>query len=91
MEFHPSKCFVLRVTRKKSTIKYPYSLQGQVLSDTKATKYLGVTISNNITWNSHIDSVTNKANRQLGFIKRNLKIKDQDLKTKAYKAYVRPT
>ena len=91
MEFHPSKCFVMRVTRKKKLIKFPYSLQGQVLSDTKATKYLGVTLSEDITWNKHIDSITSKANRQLGFIKRNLKIKNQDLKTKAYKAYVRPT
>ena len=91
MEFHPSKCFVLRVTRKKSVQRYPYNLQGHVLSDTKSTKYLGVTISDQITWNTHIDGVTKKANKQLGFIKRNLRIKNQDLKSKVYKSFVRPT
>jgi hypothetical protein len=35
--------------------------------------------------------VASKANSKLGFLKRNIKVKNMDLKEKAYKAIVRPT
>ena len=44
-----------------------------------------------MTWNNHIDSTAAKANKKLGFLKRNIKVKDSTLKEKAYKAIVRPT
>ena len=91
MEFHPAKCHVLRISRKKNTATFPYSLHGQVLTEVKSAKYLGVTISNDMTRNNHIDSTAGKANKKLGFLKRNIKVKDSTLKEKAYKAIVRPT
>ena len=91
MEFHPAKCHVLRISRKKNTATFPYSLHGQVLMEVKSAKYLGVTISNDMTWNNHIDSTAAKANKKLGFLKRNIKVKDHTLKEKTYKAIVRPT
>ncbi len=91
MEFHPAKCHVLRISRKKNTATFPYSLHGQVLTEVKSAKYLGVTILNDMTWNNHIDSTAAKANKKLGFLKRNIKVKDSTLKEKAYKAIVRPT
>ena len=91
MEFHPAKCHVLRVSRKKNTATFPYSLHGQVLMEVKSAQYLGVTISNDMTWNNHINNAAAKANKKLGFIKRNIKMKDNTLKEKAYKAIVRPT
>jgi hypothetical protein len=39
-----------------------------------SAKYLGVTITDKVNWSQHIDSITNKANRTLGFLRRNLKI-----------------
>ena len=39
---------------------------------------------------TYINSITNKANQSLGFLKRNLKIKSSDVKSHAYKAPVRP-
>ena len=50
MEFHPAKCHVLRISRKKNTATFPYSLHGQVLMEVKSAKCLGVTISNDKTW-----------------------------------------
>ena len=44
-----------------------------------------------MTWNNHIDSTAAKVNKKLGFLKRNIKVKDSTLKGKAYKAIVRPT
>ena len=92
MEFHPAKCHVLWITRKKSTATFPNTLHGQVLTEVKSAKYLGVTISSDMSWNNHIASTAVKANKTLGFLKRNIKVKDKDLKEKkAYKAIIRPT
>ena len=91
MEFHPAKCKILRITRKKNKTIFPYTLHGQILEEVPSAKYLGITISNNMTWNKHIDKTASKANSKLGFLRRNIKTKDQSLKAKAYKAIVRPT
>ena len=42
-----------------------------------------------VNWSQHIDSITNKANRTLGFIRRNLKISSISIKEQAYKILVR--
>ena len=46
MEFHPAKCHVLRITKKKSKVTFPYTLHGHVLEEVQSAKYLGVTIYN---------------------------------------------
>ena len=42
-------------------------------------------------WNKYTDNIISKANNKLGFLKRNLKVKDTNLKESGYKAIVRPT
>ena len=91
MEFHPAKCNILRITKKKSKVIYPYSLHGHTLKEVKSAKYLGITISDDLSWNQHIEKTASKANSKLGFLKRNIKVKDRTLKEKAYKTIVRPT
>ncbi len=80
MEFHHGKCQVLTVTRKRKVIKYDYVLHGQVLEHVSAAKYLGVTVSSDLRWNRHVAAVTSKANSTLGFLKRNLQVKSEDLR-----------
>ena len=67
-----------------------YSLYNQELSVVPSTKYLGVTISQDLSWNNHISQVCSKANKTLGFVRRNLKINSPAIKAQAYKALVRP-
>jgi hypothetical protein len=38
-----------------------------------SAKCLGVTITDNVNWSQHVDSITNKAHTTLGFLPRNLK------------------
>ena len=68
---------------------YSYKLSGQVLDEVKDSKYLGVTISDNLDWSKHITTTTTKANARLSFIKRNLKDCPQKLKEMAYFSLVR--
>jgi hypothetical protein len=90
MSFNASKCHILRVHHKKQPIIFDYTLQGQVLSTMTDYPYLGVTISSDGYWKKHIDSICGKANKTLGFVKRNLKSAPPKLKETAYKSMVRP-
>ena len=90
MSFHPEKCEVIHITTKKKPILHKYTFYGHTLSSVPQIKYLGVHISNDLKWNSHINSISSKANQTLGFLKRNLKISSPTIKEKAYKSIVRP-
>ena len=55
-----------------------------------AAKYLGVTISKDLSWNTHINNITRTANKTLCFVKRNVVTKNKDIKTIAYNSLVHP-
>ena len=90
MEFNPDKCEVLRIHRKRKPVTFPYTLHNIQLKATENAKYLGVTISSNLNWSSHINNITNKAKNSLRLLKRNLQTQNTQLKETAYKTYVRP-
>ena len=62
MEFNPTKCQVIHITRSKNIIPTSYYLHNTKLEATKSAKYLGVTISDNLSWNTHINNITKTAN-----------------------------
>ena len=90
MQFHPQKCSILRITRKKTTQIHDYQLHGHILKSENSSKYLGVTIDNKLCWNDHIDNICNKANGSLAFLRRNLKISQTHIKANTYTTLVRP-
>ena len=90
MEFHPGKCQVIRVTRSRSPMTNNYYLHNHQLEVVESTKYLGITISHDLKWNTHINNTTNKAGKVLNMLKRNLKISNPTVKTQAYNSLVRP-
>ena len=47
-------------------------------------------LTNNLSWNIHIDKITKKANSTLGFLRRNLRISNISVKSNAYTSLVRP-
>ena len=67
---------------------FNYSLKGQNLVAVNTAKYLGIDLSNNFTWNSHIDRTVKKATNMLGFLRRNLRVSKSDIKAAAYKRIV---
>ena len=90
MSFNPQKCTVLRVHRKRNPVRSNYQLLGHTLEESQSSKYLGVEISSDLKWNSHIDAITSKANQTLGFLRRNLQKCPEKVKEQAYTALVRP-
>ena len=90
MSFNPSKCEVLHVTNKRNTIPSQYSLHGQILSVSKAGKYLGAYITPNLCWNKQVNTITHKANYTRAFLQHNLKKCPQGIREQGYKTLVRP-
>lgn len=89
MELNVSKCKSMRISRN-TTACPNYFLNSTVLDPVPSYKYLGVHITNNLSWKHHINSVTCKANRVLGFMRRNFYMAPVDLKKLLYITYVRP-
>ena len=53
MRFQPVKCNMMQITRKRiKKINASYSLEGTVLENVEKIKYLGVTITNDLKWNT---------------------------------------
>ena len=59
------KCNTLQVTRSRNPLTFNVILKGQDLKDVNTAKYIGVDLSSNISWNSHIDQTTKKTNSML--------------------------
>ena len=90
MKFNPNKCHVLRIWRKQNPVESNYVLMGKVLDSVTHHPYLGVELSRNLDWGQHVNNKVMKANRSLGFLRRNLSSGPEGVKKAAYKALVRP-
>ena len=88
-EFNPSKCNVIRVTRRRTPFKFQYKLHRKVLETVDTTKYLGINLSHDLRWNGHVNAITTKANKTLNFLRRNLRTCSAKSKEQAFKALVR--
>ena len=73
---NPSKC---QVTQARNPLQTQYVIHGQVLEAVDHARYLGLEIGHDLNWNQHIQNVTTKANRTLGFIQRNIQTKHEGM------------
>ena len=90
MKFNVSKCHSMSVTRLHPSmpIQFNHTLHQQTLEQVQSTKYLGLTITNDLDWGQHISEITCKAT--LGFLRRNLALAPRHTKEVAYKTLFRP-
>ena len=86
MDFHPQKCSTLSATRKRKVIQSMSSMNTSLRTSAWRSTWES---PSRMTW-GHISSTTSKANKTLGFLRRNLKIGNKKTKKTAYKALVRP-
>ena len=89
MSLNPDKCEVIRITKKRKPIDANYTIRGKELGHNKNAKYLGVMISDTLSWNGHFDTVTKKANDTTAFLRRNLSNCPQHIKDTCYKTFAR--
>ena len=68
MRFNACQCNIMRVSRTRDPKLFNYSLE-----EVMDARHLGVTLSNDLEWSKHIETMTNKANSKLSFLRLNLK------------------
>ena len=91
MQFNPDKCEVLTITKKRKSLHHDYTIHGHILQHVDSTKYLGLSISKNRSWNTHVDAITKNANNTLAFLRKNIGTCPQSAKERAFTTFVRPT
>ena len=98
LRFHPEKCCVMRLGNKDENVTY--TMKGTddkgeekvyTLKESKEEKDLGVIVDNELDFKKHVATVTSKANRTLGIIRRSFTHLANDTFVLLYKAVVRPT
>ena len=67
MPFNLNKCEHLIVTNKFSPSIYYYKLNDYTIQRVQAAKYLGLTISHNLSWSTHIAGIIGRATSALAF------------------------
>jgi len=90
MYFNPDKSVYMRITRKHNPVLYNYTIDNTAIQQVSSTKYLGITISNDLTWSTHINNITSKALSTKAFLQRNLKFCPAHVKLKCYNIMIRP-
>jgi hypothetical protein len=91
MAFNVSKCNVMHLTRSKNPIKEPYYKHGKQHEVVQYTKYLGITIKDDLIWNLHINNIVSiSANQVQGMLGRNIKKAPQQTKITAINTLFRP-
>jgi hypothetical protein len=88
MRFNAKKCYIMSINNKSTNY---YQLDNHILQQVQDNPYLGITISEDLKFNKHINKITNKASSTLGFLKRNLKHCPSSCRKTAYLSLVRST
>ena len=65
MRFNAKKCYILSIRNKSQRM---YTLDGHILQQVQNNPYLGLQISEDLKWTTHITNVAKKANSTLGFL-----------------------
>lgn len=91
MRLNVMKCKYMRISLRDNTANTcTYNLHGASLSQVDSYKYLGLHITKNLSWQVHVDYITNNSNRTLGYLRRNFSSAPSSLKLTLYKTLVRP-
>ena len=73
----------------KKILQSAYRFHGQTLELADSGMYLGVKVTEDLSWPSRIAEVTSKLNRTIGFLRRNFKECTQVIKAASYTTMVR--
>lgn len=91
MKINQEKTVYARITRKTKNVSvFNYMLDGKPLTQVRHFKYLGITISDDLSWKKHITNLCNAAEVKLWSLRRKLKFASRDVKLTAYLTLIRP-
>ena len=69
MSLNAKKCQVMTVCRLHNVSDFNYVMADSVLEKVEKYKYLGIYLTSDLSWDTHVNFICAKANQALGFIK----------------------
>lgn len=90
MKLNAEKSVFMKITKKKNSLSFSYELPERPLCEVSCYKYLGVTITNNLSWNQHVSNVCASSFRKLCLLRHKLKLAPPSVKLLAYTSIIRP-
>jgi hypothetical protein len=93
MRFNLDKlCDVLQIT-SRTPLQSKYAIHGQVPKNVNSAKYLGLNIYKTLSWDDHVNKVTQKAHNSnpLSFSSRNISHWPTNIKAQCYSILARPS
>ena len=67
----------------------PLCFFGSVIPERPHVKIVGVTLTNNMSWNTHVNNISSKAKRGLALLRRGKRVLNKSALATIYKSYVR--
>ncbi|MDD9361362.1 MAG: reverse transcriptase family protein, partial [Anaplasma sp.] len=89
MKINTSETKAITFTTQRHPTPHTYLIRNDPIENVILFKYLGVHLSSDLTWNTHIQHITKKAMKTLGFLKRTLFQANPETKLVAYSTLVR--
>lgn len=90
MTLNLEKCQLLTFSRSTPSFNHVYKLNDVPLNRCYTYKYLGVHLTSDLSWKSHIQNIVKNASKSLGYLRRTLKFAPSRTKLIAYQTLVRP-
>ena len=88
--FNPLKTEVMLISNIHIGQTVELVMDNTVLKVVDTHKHLGVLLSSNNKWTSHIDSIINSASKQVSFLRKIMYKFSRSILNKLYCAYIRP-
>ena len=85
-----TKTQVLPITRSRNALLIDISINGHRIVPVSSVKYLGVSISSDLSWSGHIGKLCKKAKQHLGLIHRRFHQAPSHVRAKLYRSAVLP-
>lgn len=90
VDFHANKTESLIITKRRTKSHHPPLRMGNTkIKEVKSHKHLGITFSNDGSWNQHINIINEKAWKRIGSLRKNKFILDRRSLNKLYVTFIR--
>ena len=90
LKLNVAKTKVITFSRKHHTPTFRLSLNGSSIYIVISLKFLGVTLSNNLSWSEHVNNICLRSKRQLGLIHRHFHVAPRVAQERLYVSTVLP-